>query len=422
MRARHVSLLFLLFAAFLTLSLTHGQERPSAPPVSPPGTLVAAPRPQAIDPNRLEGAPRQFFLGAQRGAEWLSRMNGVNGLFLNGWIPSLNAPLEGDHFLRHAGAAFALARAARLTGEERYCACATRALLTLLDQADAVDTATQVRHTRLPSMVLNRLGSAALLVLAINELPEPKPDLLEKSEQLCNYIRRQVRTDGSLACGDRIADGRFGAEEPDDANLYPGAALYALTRSARLRPADWKLALVRNALAHYLPRWRKQKDLPSVTSQTAAYAEAYLLTHDRAYADAVFEMSDWLTGLQYDIYNNNRHPEWVGGFRGWAEGRAVETAPTAQSAECGEALALACRVARQTGDDKRLAGYGDSLLACLQFLTFLQYAEANTTQFVPGYRDRLIGAFHASTQDGTLRIDHTQHAVSAMALFVEVTR
>ena len=428
MHIRYVSLFLLLLVCCLTWSLTRAQERPAMPPASPlvpppPGRAnsVAVPRPAAIDAARLEGAPRQFFLGAQRGAEWLMRMNGVNGLFLNGWVPSLNVPLEGDSFLRQVGAAFALARAARLTGEERYAACATRALLTLVEQADTYDAATQVRHTPLPSMVLNRLGAAAFLVLAINELPEPKPDLLEKSEQLCNYIRRQARPDGSLACGDLLPDGRFGADAAEAVKQYPGAALYALARSARLRPADWKLPLVRKAVAYYLPWWRTNKCLEFVSWQTAAYSEAFLLTRDRAFADAVFEMSDWIAGMQYDLDHNSQHPEWIGGFRSRTDGGAVDSAPTAQSAECGETLAMACRVARQSGDDKRLASYSEALLACLQFLVVsLQYTEANTTHFVPACRDRLAGGVHASAQDGILRIDYTQHAVSAMALFVEL--
>jgi hypothetical protein len=412
----------LSLVGFLTLSLIRGQERTTVPATAPATTPPPAPRlvpppaadarPLAIDPAKLDGAPRQFFLGAKRGAEWLTRMNGANGRFLNGWVPSLNAPLDGDNFQRQAGAAFALARAARLTGEDRYTACAARAILSLLDET-VLDADSQVRHVPL---VLNRLGSAALLVLAINELPAPPADLLDKSEQLCNYIHSQARPNGLLDCG--TASGN--PDEPDALNQYPGQALYAVARSAKLRPADWKTALLRNAVAVYLPSWRANKNVACVPWQTAAFAEAYLLTRDRALADAVFEMNDWLVTLQYDLANNNQHPEWVGGFRGWSEGHATDTAPTAQAGQFGESLALACRTARQAGDDKRLASYNESLLGCLQFVATLQYTDANTTHFVPLYRDRLTGAVHASTQDGTLRLDYTQHAVSAMALFVEL--
>jgi hypothetical protein len=426
MGVRHASLLILLLFGFLTFPLTRGQDRATTAPSSAspaasatPGTAAPQRPAPGINPATLEGAPRQFFLGAQRGAEWLTRANGVNGRFLNGWVPSLNVPLEGDSYLRQAGAAFALARVGRLTGEERYSACAARALLSLLDET-VLDSSGQVRHTPLPSIVLNRLGSSALLVLAINELPAPPADLLEKSEQLCNHIRRQARADGSLACGDPLPDGGFGGEEPDAVNCYPGAALYALARSAKLRPADWKLALVRKSVSYYLPWWRAHRNVAFLSWHTAAYAETYLLTRDRALADAVFEMADWLVGLQYDLLNNNQHPEWMGGFKGWSDGRAIDTPPTAKSADCAEALTMAWRVARQLGDDKRCSGYEEALLSSLQFVGTLQYTDANTTHFVPGYRDRLAGAFHASTQDGTLRLDYTQHAVSAMALFVEL--
>lgn len=429
MRVRSLISLLLLLAGFCTFSIIHGQDRiapvPLPLPSGPDGKAIPEPptaaslRP-AIDPNQLSGTPHQFFLSAQRGAEWLTHMNGVNGRFRNGWVPSLDVPLEGDNYLRQVGAAFALARAARLTGEERYTVVATRALLSLLDET-ALEANNQIRYTPMPSVVLNRLGSAALLVLAVNELPAPRPDLLEKSEQLCNCIRRQARPDGALSCGDVLADGRFGAEEADAANQFPGLALYALVRSMKLRPAAWKTTLVRTSVAHYLPSWRAHKNLASVPWQMAALAEAYLLTRDPALADTVFEMADWLIGLQYDTGNNNQHPEWVGGFKGMADTRVVENPPTVQSAACGEGLAAACRVARLAGDERRFVRYGESLQGCLLFVFTLQYSETNTRHFVPDtYRDRLAGGFHASTQDGALRLDYTQQAVSAMVLFVEL--
>ena len=53
----------------------------------------------------------------------------------------------------------------------------------------------------------------------------------------------------------------------------------------------------------------------------------------------------------------------------------------------------------------------------MQFLTTLQYTDANTQHFADWYRPRLVGGFHASHQDGNLRIDYTQHAVSALVQY-----
>ena len=83
-----------------------------------------------------------------------------------------------------------------------------------------------------------------------------------------------------------------------------------------------------------------------------------------------------------------------------------------------EGIAEACRVARATGDLNRHKTYTAALERCLTFVTALQYTEANTTHFADWYRPTLLGAFHASHQDGDVRIDYTQHAVSAMVHYL----
>jgi hypothetical protein len=357
-----------------------------------------------------------MLLAAQRGADWLSRMNTVKGRFAPGWLPALNAPLEGDDYARQAAAAAALARAARVFGDERYAARASQAALVLLD-ATAVDPGDpKARHTALPSASLNRLGAAALLVLAINELPDPQADLLEQSEQLCAYVRLQARPDGSLRCSD--ADDAK-ADDPDAVAAYPGLALCALMRSQARRPAAWKTDLVRKALAYYRPWWKAHKSLAFVPAQTAAYAEAYAQTKEQPFADAVFEMNDWLCGLQYDLVLDVRQSPWSGGFKGWADGKAVEGPPQVDSARYAESLAAACRVARAAGDPDRHKRYGAAVALGLQFLGRLQYTPENTLHFSDWYRDTLVGGFHASQQDGDLRLDYTQEAVSALLAYLE---
>jgi hypothetical protein len=437
MRFRIVGSLLLLAAGFVTLSLTWGQDRPVPPAgqpyggsgpapdktagrtISPAATAAAAP---ARDFSRLPPFVRLLLLSSQRGADWLYCMNGVKGRFLYGYLPALKAGLEGDHYLHQVGAALALARAARLTGEERYAVRATQALLTLLDETTSDPRDANVRHTMLPSAVVNRLGAAGLLVLAVHELPNPPADLVEKAEQLCNFIRHQARGDGSLICDDdRPPVGYVVGQVMDDPasmNEYPGLALHALARSHKLRPAPWKIDMVRKALAYYRPWWQTHKSREFVPAQTAAYAEAYLATKDKAFAEFVFEMNDWLCELQY-VNPDPRHPLWNGGFMTWSGGSKIETAPQIDSACCAESLAHASQVTRDCADVTRHQRYGEGLEHCLQFLSTLQYTEANTQHYADWYRPRLLGAFCASHQDGNLRIDYTQHALSAMALYVE---
>jgi hypothetical protein len=452
MRKRLVGTLILVLAGGLTLSLLRGQERPTTTPkeaplpeplirvvndnidITVPDTAAtvpdtAAPKAAPLPPAASPAKPRDFshlsplqadMLGAaRRGADWLFRMNGVKGRFLYGYLPALQTPMEGDSYLRQIGAAFALARAARFTGEERYAVRATQAVLALLDETVSDPKDAQVRHTAMPALVVNRLGAAGLLVLAVHELPAPQADLLDRAEQLCNYVRAQARPDGSLRCDD--AAEAAAADAAEAVSTYPGLALHGLAHSQRLRPAPWKLDLLRKAVAYYRPWWQKNKNMTFIPSQTAAYAEAYLLTKEAAFADCVTEMNDWLCGLQYDQIDP-RHVLWYGGFAGWADGRKVEAVPDVGCAPCAASLADAVRVARAAADVARHQTYAEALERGLQFLVTLQYTDANAQHFADWYRPRVAGAFHASHQDGNVRIDYAQHALSALVQYLDQAR
>ncbi len=387
------------------------------PPASAPLEVTAAPERPAEKTDGKPNSPlyQQVDASARRGAEWLFRMHDVKGRFHYGFVPALNVLADGDNYLRQIGAACALARAAHFTGDAGYEARATQAILALLDETVLDPSNPQLRHTPFPSGAVNRLAAAGLLVSAISELREPKDDLLEKSEQLCNFIRKQQRPDGSLNYTD--GDDEKAGADPEGVNSYPGEALHGLMRSQGRRPAAWKTELARKALAHYAPWWRAHKNMAFVPEQTAAYVEAYLLTKDKAFADFVGEMNDWLCELQHER-PDPRHPEWFGGFMGWADGKPVAAPPGVASASYAESLVEACRVARETADLPRFRRYGDALERCLPFLGGLQYTEANTKHFVEWYRLRILGGFHASHQDGDLRIDYTQHAVCAMVQYL----
>jgi hypothetical protein len=422
MRTRVITLagaLLLGAGGFLLLSLGRGQDR-SAPPATggsaaPPTAETKSP---AHDLSRLTLLQQQLYLSAQRGGDWLARTNGADGHFDPGYVPALRVLLEGDHYLRQAGAALALARVARYTGDQHQTAIARQAVLTLLLHTGTDADDPHVRHTSLPSALVNRLGAAGLLVLALNELPAPGDDLLQQSEELCAFIRKQQRADGSLGYSDTPGDSGAEAADPDGINYYPGAALYALMLSQRHRPAAWKTDVVRKAVTYYRPWWRAHKSPALVPWQTAAYAEAYLLTKEPAFADCVTEMNDWLCGLQY-AQIDAAHPLWLGGFMGWVEGKPAAVAPQVGSAAYAEGLAEACRVARQAGDAARSRRYREALERCLQFLVTLQYTEANTRHFADWYRPILVGGFYGSHQDGTLRLDYTQHAVCALVRYLE---
>ena len=127
------------------------------------------------------------------------------------------------------------------------------------------------------------------------------------------WLIKQQRPDGSLSYADGADPAKEAAEDPEGVNSYPGEALYGLMRSQQLRPAAWKAEVLRKAVAYYRPWWREHKSLGFVPWRAAAYAEAFVQTRDPAFADAVYEMSDWVCGLQYDRLDP-RHPLWRSEF------------------------------------------------------------------------------------------------------------
>jgi hypothetical protein len=372
-------------------------------------------------PDENTGNPlrQQMMLSAQRGGDWLFRMNDVDGRFLSGFNPALNLDIEGIHFLSQAGAAFTLARIARLTKEERYAARATQAIILLLGETTTDAKDARIRYTSLPSALLNRLGSAGLLILAVNELPAPQKDVLDQSEQLCNFIRTQVRSDGSLNCSEAADSSKAIASQREAEVVSAAQALYGLAISQRHRPASWKIEVLRGACSHYSTNWKNQKSIPCLPFLAGAFSESFQQSKETLFADCIFQMCDWLAGLQFERLDPI-HPDWWGGFMACQDGKSVSQSPDITTASAAEALVEGCRLAQLKADPKRHERYKSTVELALQFVTRLQYSQANTKHFADWYRAKLLGGFHASQQDGTLRLEYAQHAVSALSQYVQV--
>jgi len=404
-----IAITLLLFAA---IPAFHGQERPPSPSQPPPAS-PAKPKPR--DLLKMTAQQRHLYMSAQRGAEWLQRANKQDGRFVFGFVPALRIPMEEDSYLGQVEATFALARSAKFFGNAQAVAIARHALLTLLLETTADPRQPKVCWTSPPSVLVNRAAAAGLLVLAIHELPEPASDVLDKADHLCNFLAGLLQTDGSIMLADP------GSQPAADAiEQFSGPALHGLIRSQTLRPAAWKIEALSKARAYYHGYWLKKKNLPMVPEHTAAFAEAFLLTRDRDFAEFIFVMNDWLCTLQYREVDPRRQA-WAGGFMPWVDGKPAPHAPDIRSALAAQSLADACRVAQAAEDWPRFKRYKEALEGCLQFLTTLQYTDANTQHFAEWYRPLLVGGFYVSARDGNLRLDHTAHCVSAFVQYLRHT-
>jgi hypothetical protein len=103
-----------------------------------------------------------------------------------------------------------------------------------------------------------------------------------------------------------------------------------------------------------------------------------------------------------------------------AEGKVVQSPPTAEAAYYALGLADACRMIRQMErpDAARYDRYRAALTRALQFLTTLQYGDENTQHLAAHFRPAVVGAFHPSLTDGNLRVDQTAAAVAALSQYL----
>lgn len=406
-----------------TLPPMLGGAQPPATPVTPAGAPV--PQPAAADTplSKLEPlaacpAPTQLAVrSVLLGSGWLTRMNQSQGRFVYGYIPALRQLMDGDHDLRQAFAALALAQAARFAGDDRQAAVASHAVLALLagTRVEANDP-----NTRVPiksSMTCNRVGFAAVLALAIYELPAADEKLLAEAERLCNFLRAQVKPDGSVHYTDNPTDAPTQVD-PAGVNEYPGYALHAIAASYGAKPSPEKAAVLKRGLDHYRAYFKANPHPMLAATLTPAFAEVHRHSQYLDAAAAVFELTDWLIGLQY-APTDPRHALWAGGFRGWANGQPVDAAPGIECAAYLQSLACAYRLTRVVPDLTREPRYKQATLDALQFVTGLQYLEANTRHFENTFRaNTLIGGFYLSPADGNLRIDATARGVSGVLRFL----
>lgn len=411
-------------------AVTFAQEPPprplppsvSAPPAS--GVVPAAATRKvetplsAFEPLAAFPQPTQQALrSALHGSAWLTRMNQPQGRFVFGYLPALRQTMDGDHDLKQAMAAVAMAQSARFTGDDRQTAVASQAILALLaatkpDPADA--------NCRVPvysSTTCNRVGFAALVALAVYELPSADDKLIAEAEKLCGFLQKQLRPDGSVHYTDNPADVPPQVD-PSGANEYPGYALHALAVSNRARPAAWKADAVKKAAAFYRAAFKTAPHPMLAATLTPALAELYLQTKDPTALAAAFEMNDWLCELQVPPGDPKR-PLWAGGFRGWANGHAVDAPPGFETGAYLQSLSFACKLTREVPDLQRFGRYRQAAVDAAQYLGTLQYTEANTRHFADSYRaNTLIGGFYLSPTDGNLRVDATARCVGGLLRFL----
>ena len=344
----------------------------------------------------------ELLSAAQLSGRYLSRAVDQEGKFDYLYEPSADDVPDGYNIIRHAGTIYAMLGLYQATGDQELLNDCRRAITYLLKQAYPCP----FRSKDAVCIVENgstKLGANALAALALAEYTmitrdrSYVPTLLKLGNSIISFqkengeffIQKQAYPEGTVS--------------NYESDYYPGEALFALTRIYGIDPlAIWLEAAAKGA--RYRIRhgtWPWTWSINHDHWFLYALNDLYRIKPDASYLNHALRISHAITRSQ------NRKPEYPDWLGGWFDSPGSTPAATRT-----EGLCAAYRLARDFNKPRD----AETILKAIR----LGVAFELQTQFRPEsvmYLDnpvRALGGFHASLTDYTVRIDYTQHNVSAL--------
>ncbi|MEN3974104.1 hypothetical protein [Emcibacter sp. SYSU 3D8] len=367
----------------------------------------AAPKGFLLERGNVYVKPQDVTADAVRGAVrlatgWLTANVGISGELPYGFRPSELKPLEGNNAIRQWMATIALERAAQPRLDPQIWELAERNLA--FNMADTYRQEGTLGIITGPGDTVS-LGAVALAGLALAE-----------SHAGGRYGAEQAALSATI---DRLHTGSGAfrtylrpASRTGNQNFYPGEALlYWATRYDK-QPDPALLDRFMTSFRHYRQWYRDQRNPAFIGWHTQADYRIWKHTSDSELRDFVFEMNDWLVGLQqWAIPTEYR--DLMGRF--YAPGAGFGPPHASSTGIYLEGLVDAFRLARESGDPKRAELYRLAILRGLRDVLQLQFADEIDMFYVPpGFRKFVEGGIRTTGYDNVIRIDNVQHNLMAM--------
>ena len=276
---------------------------------------------------------------------------------------------------------------------------------------------------------VGKMGAAAATVMALAEMIEGRPELLERYrpylEGFAAFFLFMQRPDGSFnhyftAPGDV----RYYSTET---TIYPGEILFALSRIYRLTGDETVRTSFERGHEHYA-RWyrsevaqtnpdgtyseRRRNDLVAfVPWMSMADNDMHRQTGARELADLGIEASEWIARRYQWDDERTYFSAYLGSYyRVWWE------QPAMHGIVYTEGTAAAFDLARRAGDHERAELQRRSTLIGCRFAIQQTIRPGIDDHFLPGERARIrsVGGVRFSLTVPDLRTDYTYHALSAL--------
>jgi hypothetical protein len=253
-----------------------------------------------------------------------------------------------------------------------------------------------------------KLGAIALAALAILEHPA-REDFADELARLVAATDHLWRDDGSFQTFYRPAER---SADPNLHNFYPGETLLLWATLLRDNPDHDRARRFMRSFDYYRD-WHLENRKPSfIPWHTQAYFMEWQRTGSESLRDWIFEMNDWLLGMQA----NSRlgYDDTLGRYYDPSPGRVHFGPPHASSTGVYlEGLIDAYQLALAEGETGRARAYADSIERGLRSAMQLQFRDDATAWFVTD-RPRVIGGLRTTVYNNVIRVDNVQHTLMAV--------
>lgn len=365
--------------------------------------------------------PEKLKSVSRAGGDWILEMQetrpGRNeGRFLYQFDPEQGDPPKGfasDNFLRQAGTVYSLILLYETVGDEKYLEGAERGVKYLLTRHEPVPGEPGMSWFIFEKDV--KMGGNALPLLSLVKLKAIRStDLYDRViRETADHMVSEQQEDGEYrsfavyrgtSCDDTealLAKEKVREKCEWDSNIYPGEAMLALARAwAAFGDPKYKESIDR-AVEFYGSRKERWANAAFIPWTTTAMVEMAELTGDEKYAELAFRMTDRIVNK---VQNLKPSLEFFGAFH---------KKPSVNTGTYLEGVLDAYRLAVHLGDKDRQRLYRLSAYAGYNFLVTLQYDEKMASAYSP-HEKLLLGGFKGAPSEPAVRIDNTQHSVSAL--------
>ncbi len=334
------------------------------------------------------------------GADWILNMQESSGRFNYWYNPETDkySPVYEDNFLRQAGTAYSLTLVYEVTNDTTYLEAARKNIDYLMRYKRIMnDDKAYFLYKRKA-----KLGGIALPMLAMIKIKQLTHDTLYDHDliKLANmilYLQDQYGTGQYKSTYVYRGDYYFEENSGWESNIYPGEAMLALALMYKTFGDEKYRESIEKAYHFYSTKRKWWHNTAFIPWTASAFSEMYHITGNKKYADFVFKMCN------SSLRRQNLNPARLayGSFDGL---------PTVFTSTTFEGLGDAILVAKKIGRESLAKKYILRSKLAYHWLMQLQFNEEGIEQKKPA----AIGGFKRSLHESKIRIDNTQHAISAM--------